>query len=154
MAARRPYRPNVARMRRRGYATCVSDTRPAVEPAGDQDFPAPTGRTPDDLAHWVALNAVRGISSGAVWALRRAFDSMERAWSASAGDLRRAGLESKVTKQFLDARGDIEPEAALAALEAWRRLEDAGQRWRTRRVGSQRAADAGDRTRATGLADR
>ena len=117
MAARRPHRPNVAHMGRRGYATSVSDTRPAVEPAGDQDFPAPTGRTPDDLAYWVALNAVRGISSGAVWALRRAFDSMERAWSASAGDLRRAGLESKVIDQFLDARRDIEPEAALAALE-------------------------------------
>lgn len=117
MAGCRPHRPNVARMGRRGYATCVSDTRPAVEPAGDLDFPAPTGRTPDDLAYWVALNAVRGISSGAVWALRRAFDSMERAWGASAGELRRAGLESKVIKQFLDARGDIEPEAALAALE-------------------------------------
>lgn len=104
-------------MGRRGYATYVSDIRPAVEPAGDHDFPAPTGRTPDDLAYWVALNAVRGISSGAVWALRRAFDSMVRAWSASAGELRRAGLESKVIKQFLDARGDIEPEAALAALE-------------------------------------
>ena len=44
--------------------------------------------------------------------------------------------------------------AALAALEAWRRLEDAGQRWRARRAGSQQAADADDRTRATGLADR
>ena len=95
----------------------MSDIRPATELAGDHEFPAPTGRTPDDLAYWVALNAVRGISSGAVWTLRRAFDSMEHAWGASAGELRRAGLESKVIEQLLDARRDIEPEAALAALE-------------------------------------
>ena len=117
MAAQGHSRPDFARNGCRGYATSVSDERPAVELAGDQDFPAPTGRTPDDLAYWVALNAVRGISSGAVWALRRAFDSMERAWGASAGDLRRAGLEAKVVDQLLDARRDIEPEAALAALE-------------------------------------
>lgn len=117
MAARRLRRPNVARVECRGYATSVSDIRPAVEPAGDQEFPAPTGRTPDDLAYWVALNAVRGISSGAVWALRRAFDSMARAWGASATELRRAGLEAKVVEQLLDARRDIEPEAAMAALE-------------------------------------
>ena len=117
MAARGLSRPDFARVGCRGYARSVSDKRPAVELAGDQGFPAPTGRTPDDLAYWVALNAVRGISSGAVWALRRAFDSMERAWGASAGDLRRAGLEAKVVEQLLDARRDIEPEAALAALE-------------------------------------
>lgn len=117
MAARGLSRPDFARVGCRGYARSVSDKRPAVELAGDQEFPAPTGRTPDDLAYWVALNAVRGISSGAVWALRRAFDSMERAWGASAGDLRRAGLEAKVVEQLLDARRDIEPEAALAALE-------------------------------------
>ena len=117
MAARGLSRPDFARSGCRGYATSVSDERPAVELAGDQDFPAPTGRTPDDLAYWVALNAVRGISSGAVWALRRAFDSMARAWGASATDLRRAGLEAKVVDQLLDARRDIEPEAALAALE-------------------------------------
>ena len=111
------YRPNVASIRRRGYATGVSDIQPAAGLAGDRDFPAPAGRTPDDLAYWVALNAVRGVSTGAVWALRRAFDSMEHAWDASAGDLRRAGLEPKVIEQLLDARRDIEPEAALAALE-------------------------------------
>jgi len=117
MAGRALHRPNVARAGRPGYATGVSDKRPATPPAGDHEFPTPTGRTPDDLAHWVALNAVRGVSSGAVWALRRAFDSMEQAWGASAGELRRAGLESKVVEQLLDARRDIEPEAALAALE-------------------------------------
>ena len=107
----------VAPRRCHGYATTVDDSRTVTQRPGVGAYPAPAGRTPDDLAYWVALTAVRGISSGAVWTLRRAFDDMEQAWSASAGELRRAGLEHGVIEQLLDARRDIEPEAALAALE-------------------------------------
>ena len=110
-------RLGVASRRRRGYATTVDDSHTVTQRPGVGAYPAPAGRTPDDLAYWVALTAVRGISSGAVWTLRRAFDDMEQAWSASAGELRRAGLEHGVIEQLVDARRDIEPEAALAALE-------------------------------------
>ncbi len=103
--------------RRHRYAAAMaSSDSPAIRPP-HEDFPAPTGQVPDDLAYWVALVAVHGISSGALWALRRAFPTMERAWRASAKELRSAGLDHGAVERLMEARQEVEPEHAIAALD-------------------------------------
>ena len=47
-------------------------------------LPAPSGRTPEDLAAWVALSSVPGLGSATLWSLIRAFGDLSLAWSASA----------------------------------------------------------------------
>ena len=50
-------------------------------------LPAPLGRTPEDLAAWVALSSVPGLGSATLWNLIRAFGDLSQAWTASAARL-------------------------------------------------------------------
>ena len=61
-------------------------------------LPAPTGRTPEDLAAWVALSSVPGLGSATLWSLIRAFGDLSLPWSASAAKLRAAGATPAVAE--------------------------------------------------------
>ena len=79
-------------------------------------LPAPTGRTPEDLAAWVALSSVPGLGSATLWSLIRAFGALSLAWSASAARLRAAGVSPAVVKGIESARQQKSADDALEKL--------------------------------------
>ena len=79
-------------------------------------LPAPDGRTPDDLAAWVALSSVPGLGSASMWNLIRTFGDLRLAWSASAARLQAAGLTPAVAKGVEAARREQSADDALDEL--------------------------------------
>src|SRR3972149_784751 len=55
-----------------------------------------TGQT-SDTQYWVALNRIPGIGRARYQRLEKHFGRMENAWSATAGELRAAGLDERST---------------------------------------------------------
>ena len=79
-------------------------------------LPAPSGRTPEDLAAWVALSSVPGLGSATLWNLIRAFGDLRLAWTASAAKLRAAGASAAVATGIETARREQPADHALHEL--------------------------------------
>ena len=79
-------------------------------------LPAPTGRTPEDLAAWVALSSVPGLGSATLWSLIRAFGDLSLAWSASAARLQATGVSPAVAQGVETARREKSADDALETL--------------------------------------
>ncbi len=71
-----------------------------------------------DLRYWVGFNIVRGIGPVRLRALLDYFGDVERAWRASPGELRRAGLDSRSLKNLLRVRGQRDLDRELERIRA------------------------------------
>jgi len=58
----------------------------------------------NELRYWVGFNIVRGIGPTRLRALLDYFGNVEQAWHAPAGELRRAGLDSRSLENLLTTR--------------------------------------------------
>jgi DNA processing protein len=63
-----------------------------------------------DLRYWIGFNIVRGIGPVRLRALLDYFGDLERAWRASADELRHAGLDRRSLENLLTARATLDLE--------------------------------------------
>jgi DNA processing protein len=70
-----------------------------------------------DLKYWVGFNRIQGIGRAKFSQLECYFGDLERAWKASAAELKAAGLDSKSIDTIVSARPDISPDAEMERLE-------------------------------------
>jgi DNA processing protein len=70
-----------------------------------------------DLKYWVGFNFIQGIGRARFSQLEGYFGDLERAWKASATELKAAGLDSKSVEAIIAARPTISPDAELERLE-------------------------------------
>lgn len=81
-----------------------------------------TGDQSEDRRYWVALSRIGSIGPVRLGRLMAHFPDGATAWLASAGDLKAAGLESRVVSRILAERSKLDPDAE------WSRIEKAGIR--------------------------
>ena len=79
--------------------------------------PSTSSPATGDTPYWIAFHRIHGMGRVRFNALLAGFESMEEAWSASPGALRRAGLDSKVVNAVVEERPSIEPQAEADRLE-------------------------------------
>lgn len=70
-----------------------------------------------DLKYWVGFNRIPGIGRAKFSQLEGYFGDLERAWNASAAELKAAGLDSKSIEAIVVSRPDISPDAEIERLE-------------------------------------
>lgn len=70
----------------------------------------------EETAYWVAFGRLPRLGSTAFERLERHFGLLERAWEASGGELRAAGLDDKSIEVIVEGRVPISPEAELDRL--------------------------------------
>ena len=70
-----------------------------------------------DLKYWVGFNRIQGIGRARYSQLESYFGDLERAWKASAAELKAAGLDSKSIEAIVAARPDISPDSEMERLE-------------------------------------
>ena len=70
-----------------------------------------------DLKYWVGFNRIQGLGRAKFSLLEGYFGDLERAWKASASELKAAGLDSKSIEAVVAARPDISPDSELERLE-------------------------------------
>ncbi len=92
----------------------------------------------DERAYWIGFSKVSGIGPMKVRALLNYFGSLESAWSASAGQLRIAGLDHRSLANLLEARKSLSLEREMEMLKkagvdflTW---EDEGYPYRLRQI--------------------
>ena len=71
----------------------------------------------DDLKYWVAISHIPGIGPQRFKKLYSFFSSMENAWQASLFNLKQAGLEDKIAKNFLSAKLHINPDECMSIMD-------------------------------------
>ena len=72
----------------------------------------------NELRYWVGFNIVRGIGPTRLRALLDCFGNVERAWHAPAGELRRAGLDSRSLENLLTTRSACDLDRELERIAA------------------------------------
>lgn len=70
------------------------------------------------LGYWVGFNNVRGIGPLRLRALLDTYGSIERAWHASADQLRSVGLDSRSVRNLIETRSRINLEQELERIQA------------------------------------
>jgi DNA processing protein len=70
-----------------------------------------------DLKYWVGFNRIQGLGRAKFSCLETHFGDLERAWKASAAELKAAGLDSKSIEAIVVSRPDISPDSELERLE-------------------------------------
>jgi DNA processing protein len=70
----------------------------------------------DEMKYWVALNRVPNLGTVRFSRLEAYFGDLENAWNASLGELRVAGLESRLAGEIVAARSQISPDAEMEKL--------------------------------------
>jgi DNA processing protein len=70
----------------------------------------------DDIKYWVGFNCIPGIGRVRLAQLEKYFGSLEDAWKAPPGELKRAGLDSPALRAINRSRGGISPEAEMEKL--------------------------------------
>ncbi|MGD2146077.1 MAG: DNA-processing protein DprA [Anaerolineae bacterium] len=71
-----------------------------------------------DVRYWVGFNRVQGIGPLRLRALLDAFGSVERAWHASVGQLRGAGLDSRSAKNLVRAQSELDLDREMERIVA------------------------------------
>jgi DNA processing protein len=72
----------------------------------------------DERLYWIGFNKVKGIGPMRMRALLSYFGSAAAAWSASQGELRRAGLGEKLAENVAAVRAGLDLEKYYAAIQA------------------------------------
>ena len=70
-----------------------------------------------DSKYWVGFNRIQGIGRVRFSQLETYFGDFERAWQATAAELKAAGLDAKTIEAIVAARPAISPDAELEKLE-------------------------------------
>ncbi len=70
-----------------------------------------------DLPYWLAFSRVPAVGRVRAGLLEERFGSLEKAWKASAGELRAAGLDSGVVSSIASVRERVDPQQEMAMLE-------------------------------------
>ncbi len=70
-----------------------------------------------ELKYWVSFSRIPGIGRVKLSQLKEHFGDLESAWKASIGELRRAGLDSKIAQAIVNLRSRISPEAEMEKLD-------------------------------------
>jgi DNA processing protein len=71
----------------------------------------------EDIKYWVGFNSIPGIGRVRLTQLENYFGSLENAWKASPGELKRAGLDSAALRAINQWRPRVAPEAEMEKLE-------------------------------------
>ena len=71
----------------------------------------------DDVKFWVALNRVPRLGPARFRKLESYFGSLEDAWNAGPGDLKRAGMDDRVVRDFQTVRTRTSPDTEMERLE-------------------------------------
>jgi DNA processing protein len=72
-----------------------------------------------EIKYWIGLGKVPGIGTTRFAQLEQYFGSLEEAWKAPAGELKKAGLDSKTTAELLEQRACLSLDAELEKLERY-----------------------------------
>ena len=70
----------------------------------------------EETKFWVALSRVSLLGTVRFRKLEAFFGNLQKAWEASPGELRAAGIEDRPTKEILAARSRISPDAEVERL--------------------------------------
>jgi len=70
----------------------------------------------EELAYWIVLSRVAGIGRARLRRLKQCFGALDRAWGASAAQLRSAGLDERTVEHLLEARASLNPDAEMGRL--------------------------------------
>ncbi|OGO00523.1 MAG: DNA protecting protein DprA [Chloroflexi bacterium RBG_13_52_12] len=73
-----------------------------------------------DIKYWVGFNNIPGIGRVRLGQLESFFGSLEPAWKASPGEMKRAGLDSAALRAIDQWRDKINPDAEMEKLERYR----------------------------------
>ena len=74
----------------------------------------------DDLKYWVGFSKIPGIGRVKTSQMREHFTTLENAWKASAGELRKSGLDSKSANNIVNLRHRISPDAEIEKLKQYK----------------------------------
>jgi len=74
----------------------------------------------NDIKYWVGFNNIPGIGRVRLGQLESYFGSLEPAWNAPIGEMKRAGLDSSALRAIEQWRGKIDPDAEMEKLERHR----------------------------------
>ena len=66
-----------------------------------------------DIKYWAALNLVPRLGPVRFRKLEAYFGDMEKAWKASLGEFKAAGLDDRIARDLITLRGKITPESEL-----------------------------------------
>jgi DNA processing protein len=70
----------------------------------------------EDIKYWVGFNSIPGIGRVRLAQLENYFGSLEDAWRASPGELKRAGLDSVALRAITHWRPKVSPEAEMGKM--------------------------------------
>ncbi len=70
----------------------------------------------EDIKYWVGFNNIPGIGRVRLSQLEKYFGSLEQAWKASPGELKRSGLDSPALRAIGQWRDKVDPEVELEKL--------------------------------------
>jgi DNA processing protein len=73
-----------------------------------------------ELKHWVSFSRMPGIGRVKISQLLERFTTLENAWKASAGDLKKSGLDSKTVENIINLRIRIDPDEELDNLKKYK----------------------------------
>jgi DNA processing protein len=73
----------------------------------------------ENIKYWVGFNCIPGIGRVRLAQLESYFGSLEDAWKASPGELKRAGLDSVALRAITQWRPQVSPEAEMAKLDGF-----------------------------------
>jgi len=68
------------------------------------------------IKYWISFQRIQGIGKAKMALLEQYFGSLEKAWHASAADLKVAGLDSHALKKVAEMRPTISPDDEIASL--------------------------------------
>lgn len=71
----------------------------------------------EDIKYWVGFNNIPGIGRVRLTQLENYFSSLENAWRAPPGELKRAGLDSTALRAIGQWRDKVSPEAEMEKLD-------------------------------------
>jgi DNA processing protein len=74
----------------------------------------------DELKYWVGFSRMPGIGRVKISQLLEHFTTLEQAWKASAGELRKAGLDSKSAETVVNLRPRISLDAEMESLKQYK----------------------------------
>ena len=74
----------------------------------------------NELKYWVAFSRIPGIGRVKLSQLREYFSTLEQAWKAPGGELKKAGLDSKSADSIMHLRTKISPDAEIDNLRHYK----------------------------------
>jgi DNA processing protein len=74
----------------------------------------------NDIKYWVGFNNIPGIGRVRIGQLEKYFITLEMAWKAPLGDLKKAGLDSPALRAIDQWRGKINPDVEIEKLERFK----------------------------------